>query len=229
MTSPAAVARITGRIPAEDLARLPEQTPGVLRVHEDPALSLHDHATALLEGLGIDTTETPTKGTGRRFLNALRELTYGLHVNPGRHLEQPIRHTPEGFHTLPALITVTGIPISGVCACHAFPYTGTADIAIRPARGLHALYPPTQKIARFVQDHAARPTNAETLAHVIAESLNHHLPNSDGVATRITITPLCVTLRGARAEGTTTTALRTTGELLDPAHHTTLLTAWSTR
>ncbi|MER6830883.1 GTP cyclohydrolase I [Streptosporangium sp. NPDC000563] len=236
MTSPAHVARITTRIPAAALARLPEPAldEGVSGAHSvvnaqqsDPAApSLHEHATALLEGLGIDTTETPTKGTGRRLLNALRELTYGLHVNPGRHLEQPIRHTPVDFPPTTGILATTGIPIAGVCTCHALPTLGTADLAHLPKHG-YAVHPPAQKLISFTQEHAARPTNPELLTQVLTAGLEHHL-TAAGVAVRVTLTPLCLALRNGRTAGARTTATRTTGALQHPDRQTELLTAWST-
>ncbi|MEU8378990.1 GTP cyclohydrolase I [Streptosporangium sp. NPDC048865] len=243
MTSPAAVARLTATsrlpIPASpatgnlNLAD-PPATPGLddlLVGGQDspdpaPVLSLHEHATALLEGLGIDTTETPTKGTGRRFLNALRELTYGLHVNPGRHLEQPIRHTPTDFPPTTGILAVAAIPIAGLCTCHALPTTGTADLAHLPKHG-YAVHPPAQKLIAFTQEHAARPTNPEVLAHTLTAGLEHHL-TAAGVAVRVTLTPLCLTLRNGRTAGARTTATRTTGALQHPDRQTELLAAWST-
>ncbi|MEV7011737.1 GTP cyclohydrolase I [Streptosporangium sp. NPDC051022] len=230
MTSPDTVARtavttrITDNLPGPwEPARDETSSPAA----DAEGLSLNDHATGLLEGLGIDTTSSPTKGTGRRFATAMRNLTYGLHVNPGRYLETLTRHTPDGFHTPAAHIAVCAIPVRGICTCHALPYTGTVDVAHLPPGG--GVYPHAGQITRFVQALAARPTNPETLIHSIVAVLAGRLGAlTNGVAARVTLRPMCDLMHNGSSSAAVT-AFHATGDLLDPAQHTALLTAWSTR
>ncbi|GHE32110.1 hypothetical protein GCM10017673_38630 [Streptosporangium violaceochromogenes] len=194
----------------------------------DTGLSLAEHASALLEGLGIGTDSPPTKGTGRRLATAMRNLTYGLHLNPGRYLQTLTHHTPDGPGTPSTYVAVRAIPVRGLCTCHALPYTGAVDVAHLPSEN-GALYLHARQITRFTQAHAARPTNAELLACCVAQGLDARLgENSAGVAVRAVLRPSCALLHDIGPD-TAAAAFYTTRALTGPAHHAAILTTWSTQ
>lgn len=154
-----------------------------------------------LKALGIDPDDPDAPDlarTPRRFAQAYAEL-----LSP-----EPFDFTTfansEGYDEL---VLVRDIPVNSLCEHHLLPFTGVAHVAYLPRERVVGL----SKIPRMVDHYSRRPQTQERLTVEIAEALSDRLqPRGLGVVIQATHT--CMTLRGARATGssTTTSALRGT-------------------
>jgi GTP cyclohydrolase I len=98
------------------------------------------------------------------------------------------------------MVLVRDIPVQSVCEHHLLPFVGRAHVAYLPADRIVGL----SKLARTVSHLASRPQTQERLTTQVASSLDEHLlPRGVGVVVEAEHT--CMTLRGARAPGATTT------------------------
>jgi GTP cyclohydrolase I len=111
------------------------------------------------------------------------------------------------------LVLVRDIPVQSLCEHHLLPFVGRAHVAYLPAERLVGL----SKLARIVDHYARRPQTQERLTTQIAAGLHERLePRGVGVVVEAEHT--CMTLRGARAPGATTTTSSLRGHLrTDPA------------
>lgn len=140
----------------------------------------------LFSRLGIVGDErTPT-----RYVRALAELTRGLATDPRRHLEVTFPPTSAD----PGLITARAVPFTSLCAHHLLPFYGTATVAYLPKP--QARIVGLSKMARLVQDYAARPQVQERLAAQILDALTTRL-HCRGAAVAIRGMHTCMALRGA--------------------------------
>lgn len=152
------------------------------------------HAAAMLKALGIDCDADGTQETPERFVRALSELTYGLRHDPARHLARTFP-PPSGQ---PSMIVVPGVPFTSICEHHLLAFTGTAAVGYIPSPGARVVG--LSKLARIVQEYAARPQMQERLGDEIVDAITGHL-ETEGAACVIRSTHSCMTLRGARAAG----------------------------
>lgn len=128
--------------------------------------------------------------TPRRYVRALAELTRGTALDPRRHLEVTFPPTtPE-----PGLITVREVPFTSVCAHHMLPFYGAATVAYLPKP--EARIVGLSKLARVVQEYAARPQVQEELAAQVLDALMSRL-HCRGAAVGIRAVHTCMALRGA--------------------------------
>lgn len=167
--------------------------------------NINDSYQIVLNGLALD--DMIDNRTAERHINALRQLTSGVEVDPMRHLQitfPPVTSTP-------TLITVSNIPYVSVCAHHMLPFWGTATIGYlpRPDAKIVGL----SKIARTFCDYAARPQIQEQLGQQMIDALTMCL-DITGAAIIITGTHTCMALRGAKTgTGTQMTTMAMTGDL----------------
>lgn len=152
--------------------------------------------TAMLDALGIDTGRDGVRETPGRFVRALDELTRGRHLDPDRHLA--VTFAPE---TNGQVVLVTGIPFTAVCEHHLLIFDGTATVAYLPAPGARIVG--LSKLARLVQEYAARPQVQERLTRQIADAVARCL-DTVGVACLLRAEHSCMSHRGARAAGSVT-------------------------
>ncbi|MFJ4044263.1 GTP cyclohydrolase I [Microbacterium sp. NPDC089987] len=163
-------------------------------------------AHLLLTALGIDPDAVGNPDlarTPRRLAEAYAEL-----LSP-----QPFDFTTfanaEGYDEL---VLIRDIPVRSVCEHHLLPFTGIAHVAYLPGESVVGL----SKIPRMVDHYARRPQTQERLTVQIADALAARLrPHGIGVVVEATHT--CMTLRGARAVGSTTTTSALRGTLRDDA------------
>lgn len=138
--------------------------------------------------------------TPKRVANMYAEIFAGLEQDPTAHLKM---FNEEGNDEL---VIVRDIPLHSMCEHHLLPFVGKAHIAYIPSNnkiiGL-------SKIARIVDSFSKRPQVQERLTTQIADFLDTHL-KPQGVAVVIEAEHMCMTMRGARASGssTQTSALR---------------------
>ncbi|MGX4733200.1 GTP cyclohydrolase I [Kitasatospora griseola] len=176
-----------------------------------------EHAAGLLAALGISCDTESTAATPARMAKALAELTAGQHLDPARHLATTF--PPEGERA--ALIAAVDVPFTAVCEHHGLPFTGRAAVAYLPVPGARIVG--LSKLARLVQEFAARPQVQERLGNQVVEALSRRL-DVQGAACLIRSEHACMTLRGARAHGAAMVTSHLTGALhADPARRAEVL------
>jgi GTP cyclohydrolase IA len=179
-----------------------------LRVVADPVLSdpagvdleaAERAAADFLAAFGIDLSREELRETPARMARAYAELFD----------RQPFRLTTfpndEGYDEL---VLARAIPFRTVCEHHLLPFSGTAHVGYLPGDRILGL----SKLARVVAYFAARPQTQERLTRQVADCLEENLrPRGAGVVLEAEHT--CMTLRGARALGSTTVTSALTGTL----------------
>ncbi|MFJ2866859.1 GTP cyclohydrolase I [Kitasatospora sp. NPDC087314] len=164
------------------------------------------HAAGLLTALGIPCDTESTAATPRRLAKALAELTAGMRLDPARHLA--VTFPPEGERA--GLIAAVDVPFDALCEHHMLPFHGRATVAYLPAPGARIVG--LSKLARLLQEFAARPQVQERLGQQVVDALGAHL-DIQGAACLIRSQHACMTARGARAHGAAMVTSHLTGAL----------------
>jgi GTP cyclohydrolase IA len=160
-------------------------------------------AAAFLRALGVDTGSDATAATPRRMAHAYAEM---------------LRPRPFELTTFPndedydELVLAGGIPVHSVCEHHMLPFVGTAHVGYLPGQRILGL----SKLARVVELFARRPQVQERLTVQVADWLQTHL-QPRGVGVVVEAEHLCMTLRGVRTTGSTTTTSTMRGVLREDA------------
>lgn len=166
-------------------------------------VAAEDAATALLRSLGLDLDTDEMAETPRRLVAAYHELLTGPDV------DLTTFPNTEGYDEL---VLVANIPVRSVCEHHMLPFVGVAHVGYLPDERILGL----SKFARLVDLVARRPQTQERLTTQVAEHLTTHLqPRGVGVVVEAEHT--CMSLRGARAQGTRTVTSTLRGSLRDAA------------
>lgn len=157
-------------------------------------------AAAFLEALGWDLGSEHTCTTPQRMARAYAEI-----LTPA-----PFVMTAFGSEGHNGLVMASGIEFTAICAHHALPLTGTADVGYVPGEQVAGL----SKLARIVQSAACAPQIQERMTGQIADTLMTGI-RPRGVIVRLQATHLCLTARGARATGTSMITTAARGTLAD--------------
>jgi GTP cyclohydrolase I len=161
-------------------------------------------ARDFLTVLGVDVTREGMTDTPSRMARAYAEL---LTARPFTATTFP---NDAGYDEL---VIARRIPLVSVCEHHLLPFTGTATVGYLPGRRILGL----SKLARLVEHFARRPQIQERLTQQIAHWLTEELAPK-GVGVLLQAEHTCMTLRGARATGSTTVTSALLGLLRhDPA------------
>lgn len=155
----------------------------------------------ILDAVGEDTAREGLLETPERVARMYEEIFSGLSDDPERHLKIFNEEDKNG-----EVVLVRDIPLYSMCEHHLLPFIGKCHIAYIPKNGrIIGL----SKFARIVDCFARRPQVQERLTAQIADFLYEKL-DPMGVAVVIEAEHLCMTMRGARAAGssTQTSALR---------------------
>lgn len=155
----------------------------------------------ILEGVGEDPDREGLKKTPARVARMYEEVFAGLTQDPHVHFETLFdEHHQE-------MVLVKDIPFYSMCEHHLVPFFGHAHIAYIPAAdgkicGL-------SKLARLVEVYAKRPQVQERLTSQVADTLVKEL-NPTGVIVVLEAEHLCMSMRGVKKPGssTTTSAVR---------------------
>lgn len=155
----------------------------------------------ILEGVGEDPDREGLKKTPARVARMYEEVFAGLTQDPHVHFETLFdEHHQE-------MVLVKDIPFYSMCEHHLVPFFGHAHIAYIPAAdgkicGL-------SKLARLVEVYAKRPQVQERLTSQVADTLVREL-NPTGVIVVLEAEHLCMSMRGVKKPGssTTTSAVR---------------------
>ena len=102
--------------------------------------------------------------------------------------------------------------MQSVCEHHLLPFVGVAHVGYLPGDRILGL----SKLARVVELFARRPQVQERLTKQVADWLQTHL-HPRGVGVVIEAEHLCMTLRGVRAAGATTSTSTLRGALREDA------------
>lgn len=154
----------------------------------------------ILEAVGEDVNRPGLIETPKRVANMYEEMFAGLDNDAKQHLKLFDEKSND------EMVIVRDIPFSSMCEHHLLPFVGKAHIAYIPSDnkilGL-------SKFARIVDNFAKRPQVQERLTSDIADFLEENL-SPKGVAVIIEAEHTCMSIRGAKASGssTMTSALR---------------------
>lgn len=153
----------------------------------------------ILGAIGEDPDRDGLLDTPRRVAKMYAEMTQGLHLDPGRHLEVTF---PEEYDEI---VLVRDIPFTSLCEHHLLPFTGKAHVAYIPQGRVTGL----SKLARVVEEVARRPQVQERMTQVIADLVENRLACS-AAAVVIEAEHTCMSIRGVKKPGTmtVTSALR---------------------
>ena len=181
-----------------------EIAPTPLRAVGRPTVDVEAAAAAvedLMRALGMDVEEPSLRRTPSRVANAYAEMLapreFGLTTFPNE----------ENYDEL---VVARDIPFTSICEHHLLPFTGTAAVGYLPGNRILGL----SKLARVVELFARRPQVQERLTKQVASWLDDHL-NPRGVGVVMTAEHSCMTLRGVRAQGSSTVTSAMLGALRD--------------
>lgn len=161
-------------------------------------------AGALLDALGLPLATEAMLETPRRMALALAEML----TAPSFEFT-----TFDNTERYDELVLVEDIPVRSVCEHHMLPFTGVAQVGYLPGERILGL----SKFARLVDFYGRRPQTQERMTMQISDHLQTHLvPRGLGVV--ISAHHTCMSLRGARVQGTRTVTSALRGHLReDPA------------
>jgi GTP cyclohydrolase IA len=155
----------------------------------------------LMRALGMDVDDPGLRRTPSRVAGAYAEMLapreFGLTTFPNE----------EGYDEL---VVARDIPFTSICEHHLLPFVGTASVGYLPGNRILGL----SKLARVVELFARRPQVQERLTKQVASWLDDHL-NPRGVGVVMTAEHSCMTLRGVRAQGSSTVTSAMLGLLRD--------------
>src|SRR5262245_4378843 len=156
-------------------------------------------AADFLTALGIDLDREQRRATPARMARAYAEL----------FAAQPFRLTTfpndEGYDEL---VLARAIPFRTLCEHHMLLFSGVAHVGYLPGERILGL----SKLARLVHHFAARPQTQERLTKQVADCLLSRL-EAQGVGVVLEAEHSCMTLRGARANGSKTVTSALLGTL----------------
>lgn len=148
----------------------------------------------ILEAIGEDPDREGLIETPKRVAAMYEEIFSGIADDPKRHIKVFTETDND------EIVVVRDIPMYSMCEHHLLPFIGKAHIAYIPSGGKVI---GLSKLARIVDLFAKRPQLQERLTSQIADFLEQELEPL-GIAVVIEAQHLCMTMRGAKAAGSTT-------------------------
>jgi GTP cyclohydrolase I len=183
-------------------ARLDRWRPRVSHPQEEVDLGAAERAAAdLLAALGLPIDSDAMAETPRRMAHAFAEM-----------LRAPAFDftTFDNTEKYDELVLVEDIPVHSLCEHHMLPFNGVAHVGYLPGERILGL----SKFARIVDFFARRAQTQERLTKQVAEHLESQL-SPRGVGVVIEAEHTCMSLRGAKADGTRTITSALFGQLRD--------------
>ncbi|WP_420224490.1 GTP cyclohydrolase I FolE [Pigmentiphaga litoralis] len=177
-------------------------------------MSLEQHYTAILEGLGEDPTREGLHGTPKRAAKAMQYLCQGYSQN----LDEIVNGALFTSDTS-EMVLVKNIELYSLCEHHLLPFIGKAHVAYLPNGKVLGL----SKVARIVDMFARRLQIQENLSRQIAEAVQQ-VTGAMGVAVVIEAQHMCMMMRGVEKQNSSMVSSVMLGEFRDnPATRAELL------
>ena len=167
----------------------------------------------LLNHLGEDIHRDGLVDTPKRVVKAYKELTWGLRISEEEFLSS-IDRTFEVKHD--QMIAVRNIKFTSLCEHHLLPFIGTATVAYIPDVTIGNKVIGISKLARIVRYYAAMPQIQERMTTQIANSLET-LIQPAGVGIWVDAVHTCMSIRGVKAEGSSTVTSDLRGNIREHA------------
>jgi GTP cyclohydrolase IA len=197
---------MTADLAADAAAPRPARRPDLRIATDRPEADLaaaQRAAAAFLAALGLDLSGEGLEETPARMARAYAEL---FDARPFKMTTFP---NDEGYDEL---VLARSIPFRTVCEHHLLPFSGVAHVGYLPGERILGL----SKLARLVEHFAARPQVQERLTKQVAGCLSDLLaPKGAGVV--VEAEHSCMTLRGVRAQGSSTVTSALVGVLRSDA------------
>ncbi len=162
----------------------------------------------ILIAVGEDPDRDGLLDTPSRVAKAYAEILAGYSHDPRDHLDKQF----EVDHD--EMVLVKDIPFASTCEHHMLPFIGRAHIAYIP--GPDGKVCGLSKLARLVDGFARRLQVQERLNGQIADALVDRL-GASGAMVVIEAEHLCMTVRGVRKPGSSTTTSAVRGGMKDSA------------
>jgi len=160
----------------------------------------------LIAWAGDDPDREGLQETPARVAKAYEELFEGYRLDPAEALSKVFREV-EGYDEL---VLVKDVPFHSHCEHHMVPFHGVAHIAYYPENGVVGL----SKLARIVEVFARRLQTQETMTAQIVQAIEEAL-RPRGVAVVIEAEHMCMSMRGIRKAGASTSTCQFTGVFRD--------------
>lgn len=179
-------------------------SPGPIAPYNDAGVqqAIHD----LLSAIGEDPDRDGLKDTPARVARSYAEIFRGLHQTP----EEVLTTTFDLGHD--ELVIVKDISFSSMCEHHLLPFHGNAHIGYIPNE--NGRITGLSKLARLTDVFSQRPQIQERLTGQIADSIMSIL-QPRGAIVILEAEHMCLSLRGVRKPGATTTTSVVRGSLHD--------------
>lgn len=178
-------------------------------------MSLEQHYTAILEGLGEDPSREGLVGTPKRAAKAMQYLCQGY----GQDLEEIVNGALFTSDTS-EMVLVKDIELYSLCEHHLLPFIGKAHVAYLPNGKVLGL----SKVARIVDMFARRLQIQENLSRQIADAIQQ-VTQATGVAVVIEAQHMCMMMRGVEKQNSSMVSSVMLGEFRDnPATRAEFLT-----
>ncbi len=153
-----------------------------------------------LTAIGEDPDRPGLKDTPYRIANMCEEIFAGYKADPSEHLSKvfPMEE--------PGIVIEKDIPFYSMCEHHLLPFFGTVCIAYAYKEKVTGL----SKLSRTVEVYARRLQIQERMTRQIGQAVQDEL-NADGVMVIIKAEHLCMSMRGIKKPGVTTTTIFKSG------------------
>lgn len=162
----------------------------------------------ILEAVGEDPERDGLLDTPSRVAKAYAETLAGYSEDPASHLDKQF-DVDHG-----EMVLVRDIPFASTCEHHMLPFIGTAHIAYIP--GPEGKVCGLSKLARLVDGYARRLQVQERLNQQVADALVDRL-GACGAMVVLEAEHLCMTVRGVRKPGSSTTTSAVRGVMKESA------------
>lgn len=166
--------------------------------------SADDIIIRLLEFIGDDPSREGLLETPKRVLEAWREWASGYKLDP----KAVLKTFSDGASGVDEKVIVHNIPVVSKCEHHLADITGIAHVGYIPDGKIVGL----SKLPRLVDLFARRLQVQERLTNQIADALTEII-QPKGVGVIIRATHACMSTRGVKVHGSTTTTSAFKGEL----------------
>lgn len=166
-----------------------------------------DAVSELLSFVDPEPAREGLRGTPRRVVDALTEMTSGYRADIGALLG--VTFPGEGYDEM---VVVRGLPYASLCEHHLLPFTGRVTIGYIPGKRVVGL----SKLGRLVDAYARRLQIQERMTREILDALVAHLAPR-GAAVCVYGEHSCMSCRGIKKAGTMVTSALAGVMLVDEA------------